>query len=61
MSTPYDYQGSTVLTEKYLEVLEVPKKEFFLFDNSVHTPNLEEMEEFVDVFRKIASENPLEN
>ena len=57
----YDYQVSTVLAEKYLEVLEAPKKEFFLFDNSAHTPNLEEMEEFVDLFRKIASENPLEN
>jgi len=55
----YDYQVSQVLAEKYLDVLEAPKKEFFAFANSAHSPNLEEPEKFIEVLRKIASENPL--
>jgi pimeloyl-ACP methyl ester carboxylesterase len=55
----YDYQVSQVLAEKYLDVLEAPRKEFFLFDNSAHSPNMEEPEKFIEVFRKIALENPL--
>jgi len=55
----YDYQVSQVLAEKYLNVLEAPKKEFFIFENSAHSPNLEEPEKFVKIFRRIASENPL--
>jgi len=51
----YDYQVSQVLAEKYLDVLEAPKKEFFTFVNSAHSPNMEEPEEFIEVFRKIAS------
>jgi pimeloyl-ACP methyl ester carboxylesterase len=53
----YDYMTSTVLAKKYFDVLEVPKKEFFLFDNSAHSPNMEEPEKFVEIFRKIALEN----
>jgi pimeloyl-ACP methyl ester carboxylesterase len=56
----HDYVTSLVLAEKYLDVLEAPKKEIFLFDNSAHSPNMEESEKFVEVFRKIAAENPLE-
>jgi len=56
----YDYQVSQVLAEKYLDVLQAPKKEFFAFANSAHSPNMEEPEKFIEVFRKIASENPLE-
>jgi len=52
----YDYQVSQVLSAKYLDALEAPKKEYFLFDNSAHSPNLEEPEKFIEVFRKIASE-----
>ena len=55
----YDYQTSQFLAEKYLNVIEAPKKEFFMFENSAHSPNLEEPERFIEVFRKIASENPL--
>ena len=54
----YDYQVSQVLAEKYLDVLEAPKKEFFIFSNSAHSPNMEEPEKFIEVFRKIALENP---
>jgi pimeloyl-ACP methyl ester carboxylesterase len=53
----YDYQVSQVLAEKYLDVLEAPKKAFFTFDNSAHSPNMEESEKFIGIFRKIASEN----
>ena len=56
----YDYQTSKVLAQKYLNVIEAPKKEFFMFENSAHSPNLEEPERFVEVFCKIASENPPE-
>ena len=55
----YDYQVSQVLAEKYLEALASPQKEFFLFSNSAHTPNMEESEKFIEVLRKIASDNPL--
>lgn len=56
----YDYQVSQVLAEKYLDVLEAPEKDFFTFANSAHSPNMEEPETFIEVFRKIASENSLE-
>ncbi len=55
----YDYQCSQVLAEKYLDIIQAPKKEFFLFDNSAHSPNMEEPDKFIEIFRKIASENPL--
>ena len=58
MQGTYDYQVSQVLAEKYLETLEAPTKEFFIFLNSAHSPNIEEPERFIEVFRKIASENP---
>jgi pimeloyl-ACP methyl ester carboxylesterase len=56
----YDYQTSQVLAEKYLNIIEAPKKEFFIFENSAHSPNLEESEKFVKIFHKIASGNLLE-
>lgn len=55
----YDYMVSQVLAEKYAEVLEAPKKEFFLFNNSAHSPNMEEPEKFVSIMQKIAKENSL--
>jgi pimeloyl-ACP methyl ester carboxylesterase len=54
----YDYVTSLALAEKYLDVIEAPKKEFFMFENSAHSPNLEEPERFIEAVRKIASENP---
>lgn len=55
----YDYQTSQVLAERYLKEIKAPKKEFFSFTDSAHSPNLEEYAKFVEVFRKIATENPL--
>lgn len=54
----HDYMTSQVLAEQYLDILEAPKKEYFLFDNSAHSPNMEEPEKFIEVFRQIAAENP---
>lgn len=51
----YDYMVSSVLAKKYLESIEAPKKEFFSFSNSAHSPNMEEPEKFIEVFRKITS------
>jgi pimeloyl-ACP methyl ester carboxylesterase len=56
----YDYQVSYVLAEKYLDILEAPKKEFFTFNNSAHSPNMEEPEKFIQILRKIALENQLQ-
>ena len=55
----YDYMTSQVLAKKYLDFLEAPKKEYFAFANSAHSPNMEEPEKFIEVLRKIAAENPL--
>ena len=54
----YDGQCSVVLAREYLDGLDAPKKGFFLFEESAHSPNMEEPEKFVEVFRTIASENP---
>lgn len=54
----YDYQVSQVLAEKYLEAITAPKKEFFILSDSAHSPNMEEPEAVIEIFRKIASENP---
>lgn len=50
----YDYQVSHVLAKKYLDSIEAPKKAFFLFSNSAHSPNLEEPEKFIEIIREIA-------
>ncbi|SFV50395.1 Hydrolase, alpha/beta fold family [hydrothermal vent metagenome] len=42
----YDYQVSTQLAKKFIEQLEAPKKEIFIFDNSAHSPNVEEYKQF---------------
>lgn len=54
----YDYQVSYVLAKKYLDFLQAPKKGFFMFENSAHSPNMEEPEKFVQIVREIAMENP---
>ena len=53
----YDYMTSQVLAEKYLDLIEAPKKEYFSFTDSAHSPNMEEPERFTGILRKIASEN----
>jgi pimeloyl-ACP methyl ester carboxylesterase len=55
----YDYQVSHTLAKEYLDTIKAPKKEFFSFTNSAHSPNMEEPEKFVQYICKIAAENPL--
>lgn len=54
----YDYMVSQSLAQKYFNVIEAPQKEFFAFRNSAHSPNMEEQKAFIEIFRKIALENP---
>jgi len=53
----YDYQVSYSLAREYLDTIDAPKKDFFAFENSAHSPNMEEPEKFVQVVRGIAAEN----
>lgn len=57
----YDYQVSQALAKKHLDMIEAPEKKFYLFDNSAHSPNMEEPEKFIDIIRELALENPPEN
>ena len=52
----YDYKTSYTLARKYYEIIEAPKKAFFSFENSAHSPNTEEMGKFVQIVRNIALE-----
>lgn len=53
----YDYQVSYLLSLKYAEIIEAPRKAFYTFENSAHSPNLEEPEKFVATVLAIAIEN----
>lgn len=52
----YDYQVSYELARRYLDSINAPKKMFFTFEESAHSPNIEEPERFVEVVRSIANE-----
>lgn len=52
----YDYQVSYILAEKYSDAIEAPKKSFFSFHQSAHSPNLEEPEKFVEIVQSIAKQ-----
>lgn len=49
----YDYQVSYQLAKEYLDSIVAPKKAFFTFEESAHSPNIEEPERFVEVVRSI--------
>jgi pimeloyl-ACP methyl ester carboxylesterase len=53
----YDYQVSYALACEYFDVIEAPEKAFFTFENSAHSPNIEEPEKFVQIIREIALKN----
>ena len=42
----YDYNTPSELVEKFYEQLVAPKKELIWFDESAHSPNYEEQENF---------------
>jgi pimeloyl-ACP methyl ester carboxylesterase len=50
----YDYTTSYTLACEYFEKIEAPEKTFFTFENSAHSPNMEEVEKFVQIIKSIA-------
>ncbi len=51
----YDYQVSHALAREWFDKINAPEKAFFTFENSAHSPNMEEPEKFVGIVREIAS------
>jgi pimeloyl-ACP methyl ester carboxylesterase len=49
----YDYVTSYALALEYLDKIEAPAKDFFTFENSAHTPILEEYDKFIQTIRTI--------
>ena len=50
----WDYQTSYTLARQWFETIDAPDKAFFSFENSAHSPNMEEPEKFVRIVRGIA-------
>lgn len=48
----YDYQTSYTLAKDYYNMLKAPKKEFFTFENSAHSPIFEEPELFIQIVKE---------
>ncbi len=48
----YDYQTPTVLAKDFYDQLKAPQKEFFLFENSAHSPIYEEIEKFNSIIKE---------
>jgi pimeloyl-ACP methyl ester carboxylesterase len=53
----YDYQVSYALAKDYFDKIETPTKIFVTFDNSAHSPIIEEPEKFVRTVREFASQH----
>lgn len=51
----YDYQVSHQLAKEYLDSISAPQKAFFTFEESAHSPNLEEPERFVEVVKSLTN------
>ena len=49
----HDYVTSYDLAREYSDVIKAPAKDFFTFENSAHSPNLEEPEKFVQTVSEI--------
>lgn len=49
----YDYQVSYVLSRAWFNTITAPGKAFFTFENSAHSPNIEEVEKFVGTVRSM--------
>ncbi|NHJ48696.1 MAG: alpha/beta hydrolase [Asgard group archaeon] len=52
----YDYNAPFELAEKYFQLIKAPKKKFFWFENSAHSPNYLEPEKFEKVVFSILKE-----
>lgn len=53
----YDYQVSYQLAKEYMDSITAPQKAFFTFEESAHSPNMEEPERFVKVIKSITNIN----
>ena len=55
----YDYQVSYDLAKEFTERLGASKKEFITFENSAHSPNIEEVEKFNKAVLMVLRENEI--
>lgn len=53
----YDYQTPYSVAKKFYDQLNASEKQFYTFENSAHSPNFEEVEQFNEIVRKLATEN----
>jgi pimeloyl-ACP methyl ester carboxylesterase len=49
----YDYQVSYSMAREYFDIIDAPRKAFFTFENSAHSPIFEEPEKFVQTILSI--------
>jgi pimeloyl-ACP methyl ester carboxylesterase len=52
----YDYQTPYIVARDFYEQLKAPHKEFFTFENSAHSPVMEEVERFNGLINTIVNE-----
>jgi pimeloyl-ACP methyl ester carboxylesterase len=55
MAGKYDYQTTYNQAKIYYEALEAPKKAFYSFENSAHSPMYDEPEYFMKIINEILS------
>jgi pimeloyl-ACP methyl ester carboxylesterase len=53
----FDYQTPYPVAREFFDHLKAPAKEFFIFENSAHSPNMEEVEKFNSIVRELARNN----
>ena len=53
----YDYQTPYSVAKEFYDQLKAPKKDFFTFENSAHSPIPEEPDKFNDLLKEILEEN----
>ena len=53
----YDLTTCTMLQEEYYESIDAPKKKFYLFENSAHSPLYEEYDHAKEVLQEIKADN----
>jgi pimeloyl-ACP methyl ester carboxylesterase len=56
----YDYQTPYIVARDFFEQLKAPHKEFFTFENSAHSPVLEDVERFNGLIKRIVTDQPLQ-
>ena len=50
----YDYQVSYALAARFIDAISAPAKGLYTFENSAHSPNMEDPTSFVEIVRGIA-------